>query len=654
MMVLAAAVVMAGNATIELGSFPTMSVADGRSTVTVSALIRDAGGNLVPNGTRVIFSCDRGSFREAVVTTQNGVARAILQAGNVAGLAKISVSAITFQATATMDYEFVSDRTLLSSAKEYVDVVAPRDLRYSMDLKTIEASGSDRTAVLQYRDIEIRAEDLQLNVSTNEVRAKNAILKIGKDEVVCGELYFRLSQRMGFGSTTFKYRPKHLKPFGGGVVFSEGEEREIYGMAEIRPGQIKKPDGVVPRRLFEMLDLSDSATLISAKKATSYPRKEVQFTKADVRVGGASIMKLPLFKVNMYTQTPILTDQMIKINDNQIAIDYPHYLSLKPGETSLMRFSMGRGGSRGISSNRGAFLDYEYYWNRGDEFQGGLTVQSIGRKDWGVSANQFIKLDDTSELVAQVDLPAHRAFFGTLNIGKQFPGFNLNASASRTDSLTRDSYRNQQYMLSLDKDPIKVGRTPLRINVGLTASHSTNSSENLSASRSVAGVRGIMRLNPVYYGRDTSLNGSLTLAHLAGDENYGGTTISANLTASQSFKGGGLALSYDYTKDKFTSQFLGEHQLSGRMNYYLGNTSLNAFMIKSLDVDRMSIQLDASYRFSRDWKLSYAYTYDKFLADGFLDYYFILGYRLGYREVGLTWSHRTKRIGFQILGTTFN
>ncbi|MEQ1934842.1 MAG: Ig-like domain-containing protein, partial [Fimbriimonadaceae bacterium] len=147
MMVLAAAAVMAGNATIELGSFPTMSVADGRSTVTVSALIRDAGGNLVPNGTRVVFSCDRGSFREAVVTTQNGVARAVLQAGNVAGLAKISVSAITYQATATMDYEFVSDRSLLSSAKEYVDIVAPHDLRYSMDLKTIEASGADRTAV---------------------------------------------------------------------------------------------------------------------------------------------------------------------------------------------------------------------------------------------------------------------------------------------------------------------------------------------------------------------------------------------------------------------------------------------------------------------------------------------------------------------------
>ena len=86
----------------------------------------------------------------------------------------------------------------------------------------------------------------------------------------------------------------------------------------------------------------------------------------------------------------------------------------------------------------------------------------------------------------------------------------------------------------------------------------------------------------------------------------------------------------------------------------MGGLSFNFFGSRSLDVDRTTVQLDAGYRFARDWRLSYAYTFDRFFGDSFFDYNFILGYRIGYREFGLTWSHRTKRIGFQVLGTTFN
>lgn len=650
----AAALVQASSATIEIQSFPSMSVADGRSTITVSAIIRDNDGRLVPDGTRVVFACDRGTFRETVVNTQNGVARAVLQAGNVPGVAKITASAITYQATTTLDYEFVSDRNLLSSAKEYVEMVSPNDLRYSMDLKIIEASGSDQRAVLQYRDIEIRADDMQLNVPTYEVRAKNAILKIGDQEIKCGMLYFRLSQRFGFGTTNFKFTPKIIKPLGTGIQLIDGDERETFAVAEIRPGSIKEPSGEVPNRLFQMLDISDSATLISAKKATAYPRKEIQFQKADVYIGGARVMRLPLYVVSMYNNTPLLTDQMIKINDNQLAIDYPYYLSLKPGQTSLLRFSMGRGQGRGLTASRGMFLDYEMLWNKGDESFGSAKVLSIGRSDWGVSVQQYLKAGPVTDIVAQLDIPAHRAVYANLQASHQLKGYNVNFNASRSQNLGGERFTSNQASLNIDSEPIKIAGTPINVTYGATASNSLTTGSGLAQSQSVVGVRTVARMNPVYFSKEGSINAHLSVSKLQGSGTISGLSIGSNVTMSQGFRGGGFALGYDYVDDGYTANFIGRHQLSGRLNYSMGNAGLNLFLIKSLDVDRMSAQIDASYRFSRDWRLSYAYTYDRFLADSFLDYNFILGYRLGYREVGITWSYRTKRFGFQILGTTFN
>lgn len=644
----------AASATIEMTSFPTMSVADGRSTVTVTALVRDLNGKLVPDGTRVLFSTDSGSFRENVVATQNGIARSILQAGTTPGVAKISASVITYQAKADIDFEFVSDRSLLSSSKDFVEIVAPKDLQYSMDSKTVGASGEDRGVVLQYKDIEIRADDVQLNVPMYEVRAKNAILKIGKEEREFGQLYFRLNQRMGFGITNYRYRPVDIQPMGQAIRFVEGEEVETYGIAEVRPGSVKRPDGQVASSLFNFIDLSDSTTLINAKKAIAYPRKEVQFQKADVYVGGARIMRLPLFKVSLFGQTPVVTDQMLKINDNQVAVDYPYYLSLKPGQTSLLRLNMGQNAGRNIVGNRGIFVNYEYSWNKGDDMQGEVVVNGLGRSDWGITARNYWRLDSTSEASAQLDFPSHRAIYAGVGYSKQFQGYSLtlNANDNRTLRGLASGYR--QAVLSLDRDPIKVGKLPIRVTYGLTASTQAQNSLGNNYSQTAYGIRSTARLNPIYFSRQTAFSGSLTVSKLQGSHTRSGLTILGNMSLSQAFRDGGVMLSYDFMDDGFNSRFMGRHQLSARANFNVGVLSANFFGSRSLDMDRTSVQLDAGYRFARDWRLSYAYTLDRFFGESFFDYNFILGYRIGYREFGLTWSHRTKRFGFQVLGTTFN
>ena len=61
--VLAVVGAWASDGVINLEVYPPVTVADGRSTLTVTASVRDSSGNLVPDGTQVVFDTTLGTFR---------------------------------------------------------------------------------------------------------------------------------------------------------------------------------------------------------------------------------------------------------------------------------------------------------------------------------------------------------------------------------------------------------------------------------------------------------------------------------------------------------------------------------------------------------------------------------------------------------------
>ena len=164
-------------------AFPSISVADGRSTTTISATVRDSNGRPVADGTRVGFTTTLGQFRQSVVTTSSGVARAVLVAGGVPGIAKITATALTANAApTTLEFEFVADRKLLASAQEYIEVVTAGAMQYSTDTysKLMSASAPDQGVSVRYRDMQISADDVQIDIPNSIIRAKRARLKFGK------------------------------------------------------------------------------------------------------------------------------------------------------------------------------------------------------------------------------------------------------------------------------------------------------------------------------------------------------------------------------------------------------------------------------------------------------------------------------------------
>lgn len=652
-LILCAALVVAQNGTVTLSAFPGITVADGRSTITITAEVRDSGGSLVPDGTPVVFETKFGTFRENIITTQSGFARAILVASSIPGGSRVRASALRFNAFAEIEVEFVADRSLLSTAKEYIEVVGETSLTYSVQDRIIEASGPGQGVNLRYRDIEIVADDLQLRVPSYEVRARKANLKIGKTEYYFDELYIKLNQRKGFGLATVEV-DTYRTLSNGFISVVQKDRADRLSPVDVSAAGLVVRTTPIDRRLLQFQNITESLSIIQAKKAVAYPSKEVQFHKADVKLTGQSIMRLPLFQVSTNTASPIITEQFINVSNNQVAVNYPYYLSLKPGETSLLRFRFGNRYGVGIGASSGTYLDYELKWNQGDQMDGGLIVSGLARDDWGVGVRQFWQTNDRTMITAQVDLPAHRSLFANATISKPFDGFNVNFLATHGRSIDSNRFRNDGLNFTAEKDPIRLGRLPVNLYLGATGNQSRLTGDGVSSFQQAFGLTARLASNIIPIDRRSTLSGSYKLAHLSGHNVNQGLAHNASLNLTTTI-GSGLLVSttYDFVDDGFSSAILGRHRLSSEAYYQQGPMSFRAFVAKTLDLNRLNANLSLRYAISGLWRIGYSYYYDRFDTESFLDQSVVLGYKLGFREIGLSYSTRTRRLGFEILGTSF-
>jgi hypothetical protein len=632
---------------------PSVCVADGRSTVTVTAEVRDSAGRTAADGTEVMLSTTLGNFRQEVVPAYGGYARGILVAGSTPGIAKITATAISMSASDVEEFEFVSDRAALSAAKEYIDLSSPQSLSYNPDQRTLAASAPHQGVSLKFRDIEIHADDVQVNVPLYEVRARNASVRIAKAEAHFNEVYLVLNARKGFGMTTYVSRVPLLVPFMDAIRF-EPRERKRYGLAEIRSSGVGDPSEVFSVTQLEFADLSAATSMVYAKRAIAFPRKEIQFHHAVVYVAGVKVQSLPLYDVSL-AGSALVTEQYLNVNNNQVAVNYPYYLRLEPGFTSLFRFTTGENYGRTVTASRGEFLSYEMTWDRGDLSDGGLNLTGIGRPDWDLGVQQTLRPDDRTNAFVQGDYSGQGTVFGAGNISRSFPGFSANLTGSSSRTITGIPYSDDQASLSLEKDPAKVGKLPLRWTIGAIATDQQSTASATSATQSGVGLQSRLQMLPQHVDRMTTVFGSLTASSLVGQNTNGGFGLVGNLTWSRQFFAGASGIfSYDFADDGYTSDLLGKHRINMQLFYGVGRVDLNSVIERSLDIERSTYLFDASLRLSNLWHFSCNFTLDNYLGQQYQDYYLVLAYRLGIRDVGLVYSGTTNRIGIQILGATFN
>jgi len=647
---------------IQLSSFPVRSVADGRSTATITAIVKDSNGASVPDGTQVLFQATLGSFREAVVLTRGGIANATLIAGGVPGYSRIKVSLLKASAApSVLDFEFVGDRALLSVANEFIEVVAPSILQYTADTKIVAASATTGPVIVRFRDIEIRAEDVQVDAASFTVKARRAHLKMGKIDKNFEELFLQLDRRSGIGTTSFvMYRPQAFSTDGHTLRFYDlgpsglepMQPRERFGVVEISGIDYRPSTSPINSDSFIFQDLSYSPSTIRAKRAVVSRRRGIQFQKAAMYVGETKVLSMPLYEItNIYSESPVVTDALVQVRDNKLNINYPYYTNISPGQTSLFRLSTGEAYGRSTTATQGVFLDYEVNWNKGDSMEGGASISGIGRDDWNANFRQFLQINQNTRSSFQLQSPQGRSIFGSVNVFNQQPGYQVSFNGSANRNLRGLPYDTMDLGLSVEKEPIKVGSLPARLAYGVTTNYSRRSLTSDSAH--TTGLYTRISSNPLKLDKQSTLLLSGTLTQNLGDSTRKGLGIVGSASMFRRLSSAAqFTMTYDYRQNGLDDKVLGHHYLSVDSNYFAGRTALSVQVGKSLDADRFNVFGDLSYRFSPSWRLGYAYTYDQFLQNVYLDTNYVLGYRVGWREVGLTFSRRTGRFGLQILGTT--
>lgn len=672
---------------VRLTSFPTVALADGRSQISIDVEVRDTGGRLVPDGTRVVLATTLGYFRENIVTTRGGFARAQLTAGGTAGIAKITASVLGDSASpSVLEFEFVADRKLLANAEETIEVYAGESLEYTYDTQLLAASGPGQKVRFRFRDLSIEADDLQYSLPTGEVRARNAKVKLGKQSGTFGEFYIKLSTRKGLGTGTVKTSRWDLMvphgPNGFAFVREKTKERttlvsdgvkgfrvetnlvsdgyeiapleDRLGYLEISAAGIRPTTNTLGAQAFKFVDLSESLSSITAKRATIFPRKLVNFAKAELRISGQRIMSAPLYQLPLTASqsslSPIVTEQIVNVNDNQLAVNYPYYLSLEPNSSSLLRFRMGQSYGRSTAVNRGAYLDYEWNWNKGEDQIGGLHLTGLARNDWSLGARQFLRIDPRTTANVQAELPAGRSFFGSASASRGFNGYQATFSSNLTQSIRGPKLATRDLTLVAEKDPIPVPKIPVNLFLGLTAVDSTIENELFTRRQTTGGLRLRAQSNAIQLDANTNLTTSLTANRLIGQTEGYDTTFFATTTLGRQFgPAANVVATYDFAMDGFNDALLGRHRLSMQGYYNQGAANFSVFLSRSLDLDRQSLYADGSYRFAPKWRLGYSYTLDQYLGSSFRDYNVFLGFGAGLREIGLVYSQRTKRLGIQLL-----
>lgn len=616
------------NGAIRLTAYPTAAVADGASQILITAEVRTPQGKPAPDGTQVAFNTTLGAFREPIVSTQGGVARATLIASQLPGTAVITATAVGQGVVGELQVLFVATQDELRSATDYVQVLGTEYLAYANEQRIIAASGKERGASVRFGFTRIDADDLQLEVDSLRLKARNALLHFGSETHEFAELSYELRSLQGYG-------------------VRQRENR--WEVVRIRYGKPEPFDAVAPPEVFQFADISESELVIKAAQIWFYPGERIQFHRAEFYVGEVRSLSMPLYSQSLWSGG-VGSDTLIGVQNGQVYLDVPYYYTLTPTQIGALRLRTAQVGGRTMGAARGMFIDLEHEYRAGLG-TGMVSLNSLARNDWGLNWRHQQPLSPNTRVSLWLDSPAHQGVYGSVQLSHQARGYSTGLTLSgstlwrgvRADSLRSD--------LFVETTPRRVEGLPLRQSLSLNWTSNRLRSAQGTQSREGVGVRARWNLIPQSLGRSTTLTGGLTMGQFVGNLPNRGLSITGTLGITHALgAGGALSLNYDYAQDALGANLLGRHRLAGSLSWSGGERYyLTSYFSRALDANSVSFVSDFSWRISPLWRMGVGYTLQSYNQYDFHDRTLTIAYRIGYREVALTWSSFTKRWSVDLL-----
>lgn len=622
-----------GSGSISISADSAMAVADGKSVVILTIVVRNSSGGLVADGTPVRVSSSHGYFREGEVSTGNGVARAELVAPTTEGVAVVTVSVPTIGTIQTFEFEFVKDRSMLVASHQYVDIESREYLVFHAGIQVVSATGRYTPARLKYRDIVVTARDMQFDSVRMQLVARRATLTVGNKSIECANLKYSLNRRKGTAIATVDGR---------------------MGFYELTAAEPHLSESPAPPREFEFADVGVSTQSVHADRIVIFPNREVQFYRARMYVGNTRVMNVPMYAMRPSSETTILGDEIISYNNGGVLLNYPYYLTMSPEYTSVLRFRSGYDGGRGSASSRGVFVDWENKYLAGEDGQGVVTLAGIGRNDMGLSWRHSHRFGERTTANASLDFPAFKTIYGSLNSSTAFDGFSLNIVGASSRTLRGTPFETRRFDVSLETDRKQVGGLPMTYSLGITANSYFAEIAGNTTKQEGVGWRGSLVYLPVKLWDGASLTGSTTVTQLWNNRASGrlGVLNTVSMTTPIGTEGA-LQLSYDFVHNAFGRSLFGKHRVTGNLSWSSKRFDVNLFGGKSLDFDSLTLFLDGSYSLSDKWRFGASFSLDRYLGESIIDQTFIIGYTLGTREIGVTYNAHSGKFGLTLLNARF-
>jgi hypothetical protein len=615
---------------IRISVSPNVILADGVSTATVTADVRNSSGRPARDGTEVRFYTTAGSITQLAFTSA-GVARATLTASAVPQAANISVSAGVEQAVITVP---MVSKLVEANVGGRVLRLEAKYVAFSEDKRYIQA---DQQVKLTFRGVTVEATSLQVDLNNNTVKALGAGNKVS----VASDDKSMVGERLWLDLKTFE-----------GYIVAVGTRKwfSAYGLTDLP----EKPKNSNPD--FDLVDLTDSKLVWVAQQATYVIDERVQVQGARAYVGGIKSFRMPFHEANLKVGFGD-TGQYVGFGTEGISLDIPLYVRMTPGSTTAFNVGYGArsGGVGFFGRERGLRVDLvqKYGFSGASEGEASLTnLNSFDR--WGFYWNHTHKIGDKTRLVTNLQFPEHKDLYGHLNLTHGLPIGNLQvAMAANRLHRTGTLAKTLSFAFESKPKPVLDGK----FNISASASSFWRDAQTVRVTRGLRvplqntqyqtfGLN--LRPKSVELGKGFTLDSNLALRAVTGNARVGGfgpafeTNVRKQLGQNGFFSFG---LSYNHlaqvndflpTSGRLNATMNLSHQVSRRLR-------IAALATAALDAESRNSLLQASYQLTPSWRIDVLHTLFKYGEFGNTDYQLGIARTFGSRELALYWSRREHR-----------
>lgn len=633
----------AAGAAIQLTATRTTLLADGKQTTTLRALVRDSTGRYAPEGTNVNFQISGGgTLSPPVAQTHGGYATVTLTSSPIAGISYITATG-GGGVSQTLEILFTDDPSATFQGNNYMLASSSSYLAYSATDKVIEAIGKDGGARIAYRNLEISADRMQLRCSDLILRARdNVTIKKAGKTIKLNRLYYSLQSGEGFAVGELDGRLQTL---------------EIAG-ENLRIQASRTP---IPTSYINFPDLQVKLNIV-ARSITFFPNDRLQFRRAKFYQDEVQILSLPYYELGLNSQE-LFSDQFISVGTSGFGLELPVYYDLSPRTSGVVYLRHQQPLGRGYyTTEPGWAIDVlQGYSSLGDHrYEGSYGFTGLTRSDWGFRFNHNQEFNSRTQASFDLQFPRHDSIFSSVNFSHQLQAFRLGGNYSGGQTFTSDHTTSSRGDLFVETVPhpffhsrdyaYTFGTTYTDGQTRSTLSGVTNyheSSENVNLR---------VFAKPIPIDKRTSFTNSFSLGHTWSDTGGTGATALATLGLDHTLPGGGsINVTFDYV-----NQPSGVYNASGRerlsATYNLQSRKrFSAFIFGSmyLDANEASILADATYRLDSRWRFIGAVTLQRFGSDSYSDIEFIVGRRIGARELQFGYSTLKQRFSFDFTATRF-